>query len=338
MATVPADGPASGAGPTTDASPEQQAASQEHADAEQPPTPRPQVTPEQRAAAETLLLSVVETNSVGMQMVLIPAGEFLMGSPAPDDGRQSNDQQHRVRITKPFYLSAHEVTQAQYQYVIGKNPSGFKSDQNPGRIAIGRPPSGFKSDQNPVEMVSWDDAVRFCEKLSALPEEKSSDRVYRLPTEAEWEYACRAGSTACYSFGESESSLGDHAWFAGNSGSSTHAVGQKRANAWSLCDMHGNVGEWCADWYGDYYYQESPVDDPTGPATGSGRVFRGGGWSFSAALCQSARRLRNQPLYHNDALGFRVAAVPVASPAGGAALTPGSSPEQQAASTGTCGC
>ena len=229
VATVLTVSSASGDGPTTDASPEPQAALQEHADAEQRPTPQPQVTPEQRVAAETLRLPLMETNSIGMQMVLIPAGEFMMGSPSPEDGRKSNDQQHRVRITKPFYLGAHEVTQAQYKHLMGENPSGFRSNQNPVRVTIGRPPGGPKSDQNPVEMVSWDDAVRFCEKLSALPEEKSCDRVYRLPTEAEWEYACRAGTTTCYSFGESDSSLGDHAWFAGNSGSSTHAVGQKCA-------------------------------------------------------------------------------------------------------------
>ena len=164
-----------------------------------------------------------------------------------------------MRITKPFYVGAQEVTQAQYQQVMGTNPSHFQNAQHP------------------VDSVSWEDAVRFCEKLSALAEEKTAGHRYRLPTEAEWEYACRAGHTTRFSCGESDSSLGDYAWHRENSGLSPHAVGQKRPNAWGLYDMHGNVWEWCADWYEDDADRKVlPADDPTGPATGSDRVYRGG--------------------------------------------------------------
>jgi eukaryotic-like serine/threonine-protein kinase len=142
----------------------------------------------------------------------------------------------------------YEVTQGEYERVMGTNPSHFKGDP-----------------RLPVETVSWQDAMTFCERLSALPAERSAGRVYRLPTEAEWEYACRAGSTTIYSFGDSEGSLGDYAWYDSNSGSKTHPVGQKRPNAWGLYDMHGNVWEWCSDWYDGSYYASSPVDDPTGP-------------------------------------------------------------------------
>ena len=274
-------------------SPQQRAASQQR------------LAREQTAAAKTFGLPAAIANSIGMQMVLIPAGEFVMGAPAREDGRRGDELQHRVRITKPFYLGVQEVTQAQYEQVMGLNPSYFQDAQSP------------------VETVSWDDALVFCEKLSALPEEKSSERAYRLPTEAEWEYACRAGSTTCYSFGQLAqpnsahefalrmgeisrttitrlpdgrlASLSDFAWFEWNSDRSTHPVGQKHPNAWGLYDMHGNVWEWCADWYGDNYYRGSPVDDPTGPATGPGRVFRGGAWAYWPPDCRSANRCWFQP-------------------------------------------
>ena len=142
-----------------------------------------------------------------------------------------------MRITKPFYLGRHEVTQEQYERVMGVNPSNFKGPQHP------------------VEQVSWDDAVSFCDKLSALPEEQAAGRMYRLPTEAEWEYACRAGSTTRYSFGDDEADLGDHAWFDDNSSPRHIRWARSSPNAWGLYDMHGNVWEWCADWYDENYYE-----------------------------------------------------------------------------------
>jgi len=226
------------------------------------------------------------TNSIGMKLQLIPAGEFMMGSPGTESDRSDNETQHRVSITKPFYLGVTEVTQEQYQKVMGTNPSQFKGPQNP------------------VEQVSWADAVEFCGKLSAMPAEKTAGHVYRLPTEAEWEYACRSGTTTAYSFGDDASRLGDYGWFEGNSELSTHPVGEKKPNAWGLYDMHGNVWEWCQDRYGDY--PSGSATDPTGATSGSLRVFRGGSWFFNAWICRSADRCRFAPGFRSLSLGFRV--------------------------------
>jgi len=227
-------------------------------------------------------------NSVGMKLKLIPAGEFMMGSPESDDHALSHERpQHKVRITKPFYLGVYEVTQAEYEKVMESNPSRFKGGSNP------------------VEMVFWRDAVEFCRRLSA-----KECKTYRLPTEAEWEYACRAGTTTRYSFGDDEESLGEYAWYTDNSDGKTHPVGQKKPNAWGLHDMHGNVWEWCADYYRMDYYAVSPTDDPVGPETATPRVFRGGCWWRVAGYCRSAYRLRFVPQPRYGSLGFRVAAVP----------------------------
>jgi formylglycine-generating enzyme required for sulfatase activity len=153
---------------------------------------------------------------------------------------------------------------------------------------MGTNPSNFKGSQNPVEKVSWDDAVEFCRNLSAMPAEKKAGYIYRLPTEAEWEYACRAGTTTEYSFGDSDSALGDYAWYDENSGRTTHPVGGKKPNPWGLYDMHGNVFEWCQDWHGDY--PSGSVTDPTGAAVGSYRVYRGGSWDYYSGVCRSAIR------------------------------------------------
>ena len=210
------------------------------------------------------------TNSIGMKLRLIPAGEFMMGSPGTESYRDDNETPHRVSITKPFYLGVTEVTQEQYQKVMGTNPSSFNGPQNP------------------VETVSWAEAVEFCGKLSAMPAEKTAGHVYRLPTEAEWEYACCSGTTTAYSFGDDASRLGDYGWFRSNSDSGTHPVGEKKPNAWGLYDMHGGVYEWCQDWYGAY--PSGSATDPTGATSGSFRVPRGGSWDFIARDCRSADR------------------------------------------------
>jgi len=245
------------------------------------------------------------TNSIGMKLVLIPKGTFQMGSPPSEDGSQNDERQHKVMLTRDYYLGAFEVTQDQYLKVMGRNPSYFQGDE-----VAERHPQTYRvvkevdSSNHPVEQVSWEDAVEFCKKLSDFPEEKKAGRVYRLPTEAEWEYACRAGSKTAYSFGESSQSLGDYAWFRVNN-KQTHPVGEKKANAWGLYDMHGNVWEWCSDWYGEY--PKGAVSDPTGPREGSDRVYRGGGWDDEAAICRSTFRDWDDPSFRDCLNGFRVA-------------------------------
>jgi formylglycine-generating enzyme required for sulfatase activity len=234
------------------------------------------------------------TNSIGMKLVLIPKGTFMMGSPESEQGRNEIENQHEVTISKDYYLGVYEVTQAQYEKVMGKNPSHFQ-----GAIV------GNENADLPVEKVSWDDAVEFCKKLSDLPEEKKAGREYRLPTEAEWEYACRAGSKTVYSFDDEEGLLPEYGWFDRNSSNRTHTVGLLDPNAWGLYDMHGNVWEWCSDRYGEY--PKGAVADPTGPEMGSLRVIRGGSWNFAAAECRSASRDWSGPSDHGDDLGFRVA-------------------------------
>jgi formylglycine-generating enzyme required for sulfatase activity len=224
-------------------------------------------------------------------MVPIPAGEFLMGSPdAHRDAPPYERPQHQVRVTTPLYLAIHPVTQEQYAQVMEQALSRFEGDP-----------------QQPAGMVSWSDAMEFCRRLSALPEEAQAGHVYRLPTEAEWEYACRAGSTSKWCFGDDESLLREYAWYEGNSADTPHPVGQKRPNAWGLHDMHGNVWEWCADWFGEDYYVLSRSDDPKGPNAGDGRVLRGGGWTVGPWGTRSADRSRYDPGLRSPYNGFRVA-------------------------------
>jgi formylglycine-generating enzyme required for sulfatase activity/DNA-binding beta-propeller fold protein YncE len=228
-------------------------------------------------------------NGVKLEMVLIPAGEFLMGSPDSDTMAAGHEKpQHRVRITKPFYLGKYLVTQEQWEAVMGSNPGNFKGPQNP------------------VETVSWKDCRQFFDKLNA--KSRPGPGKFQLPTEAQWEYACRAGGTTRYCFGDEESALREYAWYGANSGRTTHPVGAKRPNAWGLYDTHGNVWEWCADWYGPY--GNSSVDDPIGPTTGSIRVYRGGSWFYPAGYCRSASRAYREPEYRFYFLGFRASLVP----------------------------
>jgi formylglycine-generating enzyme required for sulfatase activity len=218
-------------------------------------------------------LAVDLGGGVKLEMVLIPAGEFLMGSPDSDKDAQSDEKpQHRVRITKPFYLGKYKVTQEQWMALMGNNPSKFKGPKNP------------------VEQVSWDDCQQFFEKLNA--KSRHGGGKFQLPSEAQWEYACRAGSTTRYCFGDEESGLGEWAWYGANSGDTAHPVGEKKPSAWGLFDMHGNVCEWCADCADSGYYANSPTDNPTGPLpqTGSGRVIRGSSWGSVARNCRSASR------------------------------------------------
>ena len=227
-------------------------------------------------------LTVELGGGIMLELVLIPAGEFLMGSPDAD-GYASNEEkpQHRVRITKPFYLGMAPVTQEQWTAVMGNNPSSYSGSGDGSEMVAGMDTSRF-----PVEHVTWEDAMEFCRRLS-----KREGRVYRLPTEAQWEYACRAGSATRYCFGDDEARLGEYAWYDANSGGHTHPVALKKPNAWGLYDMHGNVYEWCADSYDEHYYADSPVDNPAGPASGEDRAQRGGSVEFPEPASRSAARL-----------------------------------------------
>jgi formylglycine-generating enzyme required for sulfatase activity len=229
------------------------------------------------------------TNSIGMEFIQIPAGSFIMGSDKNLEGADKNETpQHRVTLSKSFYLGKYEVTQAQWEAVMGDNPSKFK----------GR--------SNPVERVPWDDVQLFIERLNA----KEGTNKYRLPTEAEWEYAARAGTTSAWSFGDDAASAGQSAWYENNSGEQPHPVGQKQPNPWGLYDMHGNVWEWVQDRYGGKYYAQSSASDPAGPSRGDYRVLRGWSWNYSAGLLRSASRDSFTPGGHIGLNGFRLALSP----------------------------
>jgi len=308
-------------------------------------------------------------NGVSLELVLIPAGKFIMGTPEPESPwiggailgtaglvvlllaaqvliravRQHRRPQfsllwlivvvlilgvaeyggfrawravqaarnfwqgespaHAVTLTKAFYLGRFEVTQEQYAQVMGTNPSSFKGPNLP------------------VEgMVSWDDAKDFCRKASTIlsrdrkgavgPLADARGSEFRLPTEAEWEFACRAGTTTAYYSGDTEADLGRAAWYGANCNGTTHPVGQKEPNAWGLYDMHGNVWEWCEDWYEEYPI--GAATDPKGPATGTARVLRGGSWSSNPAICRAAFRISGDPVSRINYVGFRVVVVVVA--------------------------
>ncbi|GCL59717.1 SUMF1/EgtB/PvdO family nonheme iron enzyme [Microcystis aeruginosa] len=230
------------------------------------------------------------SNGVTLEMVSLPAGEFLMGSPDSDpDAWDSEKPPHQVKVNS-FAIGKYPVTQAQYQAVMGTNPSLFQN--NP---------------QNPVENVSWNDAQAFCQKLSQI-----TGKTYRLPTEAEWEYACRAGTTTRYYFGDDANQLGDYAWYYGNSQNTTHPVGQKRPNAWGLYDMSGNVFEWCED-NGHDSYENAPKDGSAWTINNDNRsdikCLRGGSWGYYPDNCRSANRSGSYPDIDLSIIGFRVACV-----------------------------
>ena len=231
-------------------------------------------------------------NTTGMKFVLVPAGSFMMGSPASEPGRYDNETQHRVTISRAFYMQTTEVTQGQWRRVMGNNPSYFKDC----------------GDDCPVEQVSWNDVQEFIRKLNGL---EGTDK-YRLPTEAEWEYAARAGRQTPFSTGNCLNT--DQANYDGNNPLSGCAKGEYRqktvrvgsfsSNAWGLYDMHGNVWEWVQDWYDSY--PAGSVTDPSGPSSGSYRVVRGGSWDVSARFCRSADRVSHDPGFRHLRLGFRL--------------------------------
>jgi formylglycine-generating enzyme required for sulfatase activity len=231
---------------------------------------------------------------VKLELVLIPGGRFRMGHQVGvDDGEAGY---RWVRITKPFYMGKYEVTQEQWEKVMGAHPSLFEGAKNP------------------VDSISWDNCQNFLRKLNQLPTLAPGpsslgrgDEVrveFRLPTEAEWEWACRAGTRTELCSGDGEGGLGDYAWYRNNAGDTTHPVGEKKPNAWGLYDMHGNVWEWCGDWYAEYGRGWMPKADPTGPMMGHDRATRGGSWSYPAGNCRSKYRGYCHPGILCDVAGY----------------------------------
>jgi len=271
------------------------------------PAPKP-LQPEERGDIQPEAGHVV-TNSIGMKLVYIPAGSFMMGSgdSAAQLAREYDTEeewfadefpQHEVRISKGFWVGQTVVTQIQYESVMHDKPWSVASfvQENPNNPAIG---------------VRWDDAMEFCRKLS-----RQTGEPYRLPTEAEWEYACRAGTTTRFSFGDADTLLDDYAWFDSidkianlvrqGYQAFVHPVGQKKPNPWGLYDMHGNVFEWCSDWYGIDYYSNSPSVDPHGPSSGETRSMRGGSSGFSVDDLRCSSRHSRLPVGRLIDVGFRV--------------------------------
>ena len=222
--------------------------------------------------------------------VYIPAGTFHMGSPDHEPGRKSDERLFEVTLTERFFIQVTPVTQGQWKAVMGSNPSHFSEG----------------GDDLPVEGVTWFQVQDFIKKLNS-----QGDGVYRLPTEAEWECACRAGSASAFADGDItelfcnlDPNLDSMGWYCGNSGRKSRPVGRKNPNAWGLYDMHGNVSEWCQDWYGEY--PAEPKENPRGPSSGTGRIVRGGSWFSNAKNCRSACRFYWPPNSNADFIGFRL--------------------------------
>jgi formylglycine-generating enzyme required for sulfatase activity len=274
--------------------------------------PRPLAAQPGRSAGQPQAGQTIE-NSIGMKLAYIPAGTFVMGSPESEAEREPQEVPHEVTISRPFYLGVYEVTQRQFGQVMSSLSRGgavFTESRGGGP-------------EHPMENVPWASAVEFCTRLSNLPAEKQAGRRYRLPTEAEWEYACRAGTTTAFHFGEQLSSRqanfnGAYPYGGAQPGPylrRTAKVGSYEPNAWGLYDMHGNVAEWCADYYDPDYYRRSPKADPPGPEKGVIatqfqneylRVVRGGSWIDEARACRSAYRHGFMPHEPNRLIGFRV--------------------------------
>lgn len=247
----------------------------------------------QAAWASYLDMKVENTNSVGAKMILVPPGEFQMGS-SPDERPQ-----HRVVITRPFLMGATEVTFGQFKKFLAA--SNYKTEAEQARAPKTYLSPGYGvTDDSPISVITWNDAVEYCRWLSA--QEKVT---YRLPTEAEWEYACRSGMPTDFSFGNDEHLLTQYGWYTDNANGTAHAVGIKLPNAFGLFDMHGNLFEWCHDFFDESWYQISPTNDPQGPTSGSFHVVRGGHWNSTADNCRSAHRLNHTPSHRFNHLGFR---------------------------------
>ena len=248
----------------------------------------------QKDVAKSLKKEVEEKEDLGkdvkLEMVLIPAGKFVMGSPASEKGRLDDESQHKVTLTKPFYLGKYEVTQEQWEFVMGDNPSQTKDSKLP------------------VTGVTWNDCQEFIKKLNA-----KTNGGYRFPTEAEWEYACRAGTTTAYSFGDKitlkDANIDGDVGVDGLPAGSIKSVGSYNPNAFGLYDMHGNMCEWCEDWY-DYDYPARTGIDPKGPATGEIRVLRGGGFLGDVPTARSSNRAGFLPSSGSGIVGFRLARTP----------------------------
>ena len=236
--------------------------------------------------------------SCGMKLNWIAPGGFVMGSPPGEAGRSDDEgPQTEVRISRGFWLGIFLVTQEEWK-AVAEDASGLNAE-----------PSYFRGARLPVEQVSWNDCEVWLRELNAIEEGQLPwNFEYRLPTEGEWEFACRAGTTTRFHCGDSDHPLTDYAWYSGNSRSQTHPVGEKKPNGWGLYDLHGNVWEWCHDWYGPLNGgRGGTVTDPTGPIFGTKRVMRGGSFGVAAARCRSAYRVWNEPRYRDYTLGFRVA-------------------------------
>ena len=242
-----------------------------------------------------------EPNSIGMELIELPAGTFTMGSPVGEKDREANEEQVTVTLTKPFWLGKTEVTQGQWKKVMATEPWLNQGDVQ--IVQIG--------EDNAASFVDWNDATAFCQKLTGLERRAGKLKAgesYRLPTDAEWDYACRAGTKTTYSFGDDKKQLGEYAWFKGNAGDVgeeyAHKVGMKKPNPWGLYDMLGNVREWCSDWFD---VKLSGGVDPAGPGEGHGRVDRGGCWWTAPDRLRSAYRDAIVPSARHNYLGFRVA-------------------------------
>jgi formylglycine-generating enzyme required for sulfatase activity len=274
------------------------------------PGPQPPAT-ETVASATNRVTAVPElpvqplrVNSIGMKLAAIPAGTFQMGSPDNEPGRRpAEGPQHAVGIRNPFFIGTHEVTVGQFKAFVAA--TSYPAGTEKGGHANWREPGFEQTDEHPVVYVSWHDAQAFCAWLS-----KKEGVQYLLPTEAQWEYCCRAGSTGRFCFGDDDRRLAEFAWYNKNSERKTHPVGQLKANAWGLHDVHGMVWEWTADWFDEAYYANSPKEDPPGPAAGLCRVARGGSFRSSVSDARSARRFWFTPTTRDCIIGFRVVRMP----------------------------